>query len=181
MLTIEDVEQFHRVFGHPINGPDVYLKCMATPEDGDDGEGPVLPEHSSNELIRLRALRIRLIDEEVRELRDADDNDDPVEFADALFDLLYVVYGAIIALGVPREIGDEVQRSNMSKGVPCDTCHTTGTDYFIDEEDMAHPIECKDCNGQGIKPVLREDGKILKGPNFSPPDIAKIIQEKCNG
>lgn len=92
-------------------------------------------------------LRVRLIGEEFSEYREAAFRGDLVEIADALADLAYVVVGTAVAHGLVRfdEIFAEVHRSNMSK------------------------------LGADGKPVLREDGKVLKGPGFSPPDLAPLI------
>jgi predicted HAD superfamily Cof-like phosphohydrolase len=91
-------------------------------------------------------LRFELITEEVQELATAIDNDDIVEIADALTDILYVVYGAGHAYGIDLdECFNEVHRSNMSK------------------------------LGEDGKPVYREDGKVLKGPKYSPPDLESVI------
>ena len=91
-------------------------------------------------------LRFELIAEEVQELSTAIDNDDIVEIADALTDILYVVYGAGHAYGIDLDdCFNEVHRSNMSK------------------------------LGENGKPIYREDGKVLKGPGYSPPDLESII------
>lgn len=91
-------------------------------------------------------MRVHLITEELEELEDAINARDIVSVADALGDLLYVVAGAALAFGLPqRAIVEEIHRSNMSK------------------------------LGEDGKPVLRDDGKVLKGPNFTPPDIKSII------
>ncbi len=92
-------------------------------------------------------FRCAAIDEEAQELRDALDADDIVEVADAIGDLLYVVYGAALTFGIPTsEVFSEIHRSNMTK---------------LDE------------NGE---PILRADGKVLKGPNFSPPDLMPLLR-----
>tara|TARA_B110000503_G_scaffold137324_1_gene221341 strand:- start:585 stop:938 length:354 start_codon:yes stop_codon:yes gene_type:complete len=94
----------------------------------------------------VQELRYDLIREELQELRDAFDSEDLVEVADALTDILYVVYGAGHAFGVNLDACFlEVHRSNMSK---LDKCG---------------------------KPIYREDGKILKGSGYSPPDLIHII------
>lgn len=91
-------------------------------------------------------LRIDLIDEELNELREATEKQDLVGIADALTDLLYVVYGSGHAYGIDLDACfQEVHRSNLSK---------------LDE------------NSQ---PIYREDGKVLKGPAYSPPDLESII------
>ena len=91
-------------------------------------------------------LRINLIEEELDELQLAVDNEDMVEVADALTDLLYVVYGAGHAFGIDLdECFHEVHRSNLSK---------LGTDF---------------------KPIKREDGKVLKPDTYSPPDLKTVL------
>ena len=91
-------------------------------------------------------LRIELIAEELEELWDACEQKDIVEIADALTDILYVTYGAGHAFGIDLdECFKEVQRSNMSK------------------------------LGEDGKPIYREDGKILKGPNYSEPDLKSVL------
>lgn len=95
---------------------------------------------------KTRNLRYELIREELEEFREAINAEDLVGMADALTDLLYVVYGAGHAFGVNLdECYAEVHRSNMSK------------------------------LGEDGKPIHREDGKVLKGPNYSPPELTKII------
>ena len=94
----------------------------------------------------VAALRVDLIDEELNELREATGKQDLVGIADALTDLLYVVYGAGHAYGINLDdCFAEVHRSNMSK---------------LDDESQ---------------PIYREDGKVLKGPNYIPPDLGQII------
>jgi len=93
-------------------------------------------------------LRYRLGKEELVEYLDACNNDDLVEITDALADQLYILLGTMIAHGMQDIIGDvfnEVHRSNMSK------------------------------LGEDGKPIYREDGKVLKGPNFSKPKIEQFL------
>lgn len=92
-------------------------------------------------------LRIELIGEELNEFWDACNEKDIVGVADALADILYVTYGAGHAFGIDLDkCFKEVQRSNMSK------------------------------LGEDGKPIYREDGKVLKGPNYSEPDLKSILQ-----
>jgi predicted HAD superfamily Cof-like phosphohydrolase len=92
-------------------------------------------------------LMVDLITEELMELNTALDDGDIIEVADALADILYVTAQQAATLGLPVDaLLREVQRSNMSK---------LGADGL---------------------PIYREDGKVLKGPNFSPPDIAKVLR-----
>lgn len=96
----------------------------------------------------LRKLRENLIEEEFKELKEALDNEDINEICKEGIDLLYVVLGLLVTYGVPvTECFEEVQRSNMSK---------------LDE------------NGRAI---YREDGKVLKGPNYSPANLKPIIEK----
>lgn len=145
MASIDGVRKFHEAFGHPV-------APAPTPGDG-----------------ALRELRVKLIAEELGELCVAlgvkldltcdglrcdflaeavaeDDAVDLVETADALADLDYVVQGANLVFGLPaRQVFKEVHRSNMSK------------------------------LGADGRPVKRADGKIMKGPDYSPPNIWPII------
>lgn len=95
-------------------------------------------------------LRLRLIQEEVDEMKTAIENQDLVEVADALIDQLYITFGTIEKLGladVAVEMFNEVHRSNMSK---------------------------LDSSGN---PIYRRDGKILKSRNFSPPNLRQFISK----
>ena len=96
--------------------------------------------------FNTRELRLDLIQEELDELAQAMEDRDMVQIADALTDLLYVVYGAGHAFGIDLdECFQEVHSSNMSKLGP---------------------------NG---KPIHREDGKVMKGPGFFEPDLENIL------
>jgi predicted HAD superfamily Cof-like phosphohydrolase len=94
------------------------------------------------------ALRISLLKEELNEFIEAANKGDLVAVADAFADLQYVLMGAIVEFGLHEifdKIFDEVHSSNMSK---------------LDEEG---------------KPILREDGKILKSNLFRKPDLRSIL------
>ncbi|MDO4781885.1 MAG: nucleoside triphosphate pyrophosphohydrolase family protein [Capnocytophaga felis] len=95
-------------------------------------------------------LRFRLMAEENEEYLEAVRSKNMVEVADALGDMLYILCGTIIEHGMQHkieEVFNEIHCSNMSK---------------LDE------------NG---KPIYREDGKVMKGANYFPPDIAKILKK----
>ena len=95
---------------------------------------------------KINKLRLDLIKEELSELKDAMNNKDLLEVADALTDILYVTYGAGHAFGIDLDkCFDEVQNSNMSK---------------------------LDDNG---KPIYNENGKVMKGPNYFKPDLSKFV------
>lgn len=90
----------------------------------------------------LASLRMRLITEEYTELKEAYWEGSYQEFIKELADLLYVVYGMAATYGVPiDEVFNRVHESNMSK------------------------------LGENGKPIFRDDGKILKGPNYKEPDL----------
>lgn len=95
-------------------------------------------------------LRHDLIKEENEEYLEAALNGDIVEIADALGDQLYILCGTMLKHGLQHkmeEVFDEIQRSNMSK-----------------------------LGGDG-KPIHREDGKVMKGPNYFKPDIKSILEK----
>ncbi len=95
-------------------------------------------------------LRFNLMKEENEEYLEAANNNDMVEVADALGDMLYILCGTIIEHGMQHkieEIFNEIQRSNMSK------------------------------LGEDGEPIYREDGKVLKGPNYFKPKIAEILDK----
>ena len=96
---------------------------------------------------KIVQLRIDLIQEELNELKVAITNNDIIEVADALTDILYVTYGAGHSFGINLDkCFDEVQDSNMSK---------------LDENKQ---------------PIYSENGKVMKGPNYYPPNLKKIIE-----
>ena len=97
---------------------------------------------------KINSLRISLIKEELDELTKAINENDILEVADALTDILYVTYGAGHAFGVDLDkCFDEVQKSNMSK------------------------------LGEDGKPMYNENGKVLKGPNYFKPDLSKSLKK----
>jgi predicted HAD superfamily Cof-like phosphohydrolase len=108
-----------------------------------------VPSPSKPEIDCKRAqLRINLLQEELDELQDGVDDGNLVAVLDALTDLQYVLDGAFLAFGladVKSKAFDEVHRSNMSK------------------------------MGPDGRPIIRDDGKILKGPFYSPPSLKQFI------
>ena len=97
---------------------------------------------------KINQLRISLIQEELDELKEAMTNNDLLEVADALTDLLYVTYGAGHAFGIDLDkCFNEVQNSNMSK------------------------------LGEDGKPIYNELGKVMKGPNYFKPDLSKFVNK----
>ncbi|MEA1787038.1 nucleoside triphosphate pyrophosphohydrolase family protein [Arenibacter sp. GZD96] len=98
--------------------------------------------------VQKNLLRFNLMDEENREYLEAANKNDLLEVADALGDMLYILCGTILEHGMQHkitEVFEEIQRSNMSK---------------------------LDADG---KPIYREDGKVLKGPNYFKPNIKQIL------
>lgn len=92
-------------------------------------------------------MRERLLLEEVLEYCHANEERDLVGIADGLADIVYVAFGTALAHGIDlQRVLEEVHRSNMSK------------------------------LGEDGQPLLREDGKVLKGPNYSPPNIASVLR-----
>ncbi len=124
---VESVEKFHSAFG-------LGIKTKPTASLGT----------SKNK------LRFELMKEENEEYLKAANDNDMVEVADALGDMLYILCGTIIEHGMQDKIEavfDEIQRSNMSK------------------------------LGADGKPIYREDGKVLKGPDYFKPNIEKILNQ----
>ena len=98
----------------------------------------------SNE--KINALRLSLIKEELEELSKAIQENDILEVADALTDILYVTYGAGHAFGINLDkCFEEVQKSNMSK------------------------------LGKDGKPIYNEQGKVMKGPDYFKPNLSKLL------
>ena len=123
MSNFTSVKNFMKTFGQEIKNK------------------PVLPEES------IIKLRYDLIHEELMELKEALEQKDLKEVADALTDILYVTYGAGHAFGIDLDkCFQEVQESNMSK---------------------------LDNNG---KPIYNEQGKVMKGPNYFKPDLNKFVK-----
>ena len=123
--SLNQTADFHRLFNHPIL------------------ETPTIPDKKRCE------LRVELISEELKELKEAIANDDLVEVADALCDIQYVLSGAVHEFGMSDKfvrLFNEVQRSNMSK------------------------------LGEDGKPIYNEHGKVMKGPNYFKPNLSKFIK-----
>ena len=122
MTNFEKVKQFMQTFGQEV-------KTKASFSDE-----------------KTNQLRLDLITEELEELKNAMENKDLLEVADALTDILYVTYGAGHAFGINLDkCFDEVQNSNMSK------------------------------LGADGKPIYNESGKVMKGPDYYKPDLSKFL------
>lgn len=119
----KDVMDFHKAFGQKV------------------GDKPELPD------INERGLRMKLLKEEFEEYMEAEEENNLVEIADALADLIYIACGTAVSYGIPLDVVyDEVHRSNMSK--------------LVDG-----------------KPIYREDGKVMKPEGWTPPDIKGILEK----
>ena len=96
---------------------------------------------------KINKLRFNLIKEELDEFKQALEDNDLLEVADALTEILYVTYGAGHAFGIDLDACfEEVQNSNMSK------------------------------LGNDGKPIYNDQGKVMKGPNYYKPDLSKFIK-----
>ncbi|UOB18322.1 nucleoside triphosphate pyrophosphohydrolase family protein [Abyssalbus ytuae] len=110
----------------------------------------VLNEPKANIGENKFKLRFNLMSEENEEYLEAAKNNDVIEVADALGDMLYILCGTILEHGMQykiEEVFEEIQRSNMSK------------------------------LGMDGNPIYREDGKVMKGPNYFKPNIADILEK----
>ena len=107
-------------------------------------------EPTINVSDQIKELRFNLMKEENEEYQEAVQNNDLIEVADALGDMLYILCGTILTHGMQHkitEVFEEIQRSNMSK------------------------------LGADGNPIYREDGKVMKGPNYFKPDIKAILNK----
>ena len=108
--------------------------------------GQEVKSKSSLSSDKINILRINLIEEELEELKQAINQKNLLEVADALTDILYVTYGAGHAFGINLDkCFEEVQNSNMSK------------------------------LGDDGKPIFSEKGKVLKGPNYFKPNLSNLL------
>jgi len=148
--SLNSVAEFHNTFGHPVK------------------ETPSIPDKSRCD------LRVSLLSEELNELKEAIENNDLIEVADALCDLQYVLSGAILEFGLGSKfegLFNEVHRSNMSKA--CDTVEEA-------EKTMKHYEEKGQESYYGEKDgkylvFRKEDNKTLKSINYSPAELARFI------
>ena len=140
-------------------------------------QAPILdsPQIPSSDRCRLR---VKLLSEELDELKQAIADNDIVEIADALCDLQYVLSGAVLEFGLGDkfvELFNEVQRSNMSKA--CDTeGDALSTIEYYKTKDGTNAYH-KEVNGKWV--VYRVgDNKVLKSIKYSPANLGDILKEK---
>lgn len=154
--ALNDVAAFHAVFDLPV---------LSSPQ---------IPNPD-----RCR-LRINLIEEELRELKDAITKGDIVEAADAFADLQYVLSGAILEFGLGptfKELFDEVQRSNMSKA--CDNLQDAQNTLEHYRRIQGVDGEIVEKSGQYL--VFRKsDGKVLKSVSYSEAKLKEIVINQQN-
>ena len=149
--SLNQVAAFHQTFQHPIE------------------EEPLIPAKQRCE------LRVSLIQEELRELEEAIENNDLVEVADALCDIQYVLSGAILEFGLGgkfKELFDEVQRSNMSKACFTEAEAKATMEHYQKKKNT----DCYYKEVEGRYLVYRaSDNKTLKSINYSPADLKHIL------
>ena len=149
--ALNQVATFHRTFKHPIE------------------QAPLIPAEA-----RCR-LRVALLEEELREFREAVERGDLIGIADALCDLQYVLSGAVLEFGLGakfKALFDEVQRSNMSKACKTEEEAKATVKHY---EDKGTP--CFFEKEGDLYLVFREgDHKTLKSVNYSPADLKGILK-----
>lgn len=129
--------------GNWVNAVQAFHRLYECPDETASGVVEGLPYMSDERL----ELRLDLIREEVEELEEATAVRDEVEMADALGDIIYVVVGFALEMGIDlNKVVAEIQASNMTK---------LGADGEV---------------------IRREDGKVLKGPNYCKPDIKSVLR-----
>lgn len=150
--SLNQVAEFHKTFNAPIL------------------ETPQIPSADR------AALRVKLLQEELDELKEAIANNDLVEVADALCDLQYVLSGAVLEFGLGEkfvELFNEVQRSNMSKAC--------ATQEEADQTILHYQSKGQDAysekSGDKFNVHRKEDNKVLKSINYSPADLKTIIEK----
>ena len=145
------VEEFHKTFNAPVL------------------ETPQIPSKERCD------LRISLISEELNELKQAIEDNDLVEIADALADIQYVLCGAILEFGLKDKFNtlfDEVQRSNMSKACNSQQEALATLSHYKQKDGTEGRYE--EVNGKYI--VYRSaDNKVLKSVGYSPASLQDII------
>ena len=151
--SLNQVADFHKTFNAPILNE------------------PQIPSQQRCE------LRVSLLQEELNELKEAIENNDLVEIADALADLQYVLSGAVLEFGLGEKFVDlfnEVQRSNMSKACNSELEAQETIEYYKQKDGTKGYY--KENNGKWL--VYREeDDKVLKSVKYSPAELSKIINE----
>lgn len=148
--SLNQVAEFHKTFNAPIL------------------ETPTIPSKERCD------LRVALLQEELDELKQAIADQNIVEIADALCDLQYVLSGAVLEFGLGEkfaELFNEVQRSNMSKACTTQEEADATIEFYKNKGQEAYPEK----SGEKINVHRKEDNKVLKSINYSPADLASIL------
>lgn len=148
--AIDLVGEFHEAYNAPVYAKPVLPSYQNAYEEIEDLMEKLSNRFKDSNCTSRSFLRMKLIFEEFKELCEAIRDGCFVDILDGLTDLRYVVYGTFHEFGlapVSHAAFLEVHNSNMSK------------------------------LGEDGKPILREDGKVLKGPNFFKPDLTKILTQ----
>ncbi len=150
--SLNQVAEFHRTFNAPIL------------------ENPQIPS------AERCNLRIALLQEELNELKQAIEDQDIVEIADALCDLQYVLSGAVLEFGLGEKFVDlfnEVQRSNMSKACDTEEQAQETVEYYASKGEEAY-FE-KSGNKYNVHRV--SDNKVLKNKYYSSANLKSILEK----
>ena len=150
--SLNQVAEFHKTFNAPI---------LDTPQ---------IPSADRAE------LRVRLLQEELDELKEAINNNDLVEVADALCDLQYVLSGAVLEFGLGNkfvELFNEVQRSNMSKACDNEQQALETIEFYKEKGQEAYSEK----SGDKINVHRTSDNKVLKNKYYSPADLKSILEK----
>ena len=136
---------------------------------------PILPTRTIPSADRAE-LRVKLLQEELDELKEAIANNDLVEVADALCDLQYVLSGAVLEFGLGDkfvELFNEVQRSNMSKACATQEEADATIKHYKEKGQDAY----SEVSGDKINVHRVEDNKVLKSVKYSPADLKTILDK----
>ena len=150
---LQSVSEYHKTFNAPIL------------------ESPQIPSKERCE------LRVALLQEELNELKQAIEDNNLVEIADALADIQYVLSGAILEFGLKEKFNtlfDEVQRSNMSKACTSQQEALATLSHYKQKDGTEGRYE--EVNGKYIV-YRKEDNKVLKSVGYSPASLEDIIKE----
>lgn len=150
--SLNQVAEFHKTFNAPV---------LSTPQ---------IPSKERCE------LRVALLQEELNELKQAIEDNNIVEIADALCDLQYVLSGAVLEFGLGEkfvELFNEVQRSNMSKACANQLEADETIAFYSEKGEEAFSEAC----GDKINVHRKSDLKVLKNKYYSPADLKSILEK----
>lgn len=150
--SLNQVAEFHKTFNAPI---------LPT---------PTIPSKERCD------LRVALLQEELHELKQAIEDNNLVEIADALCDLQYVLSGAVLEFGLGNkfvELFNEVQRSNMSKACATEQEAQETVEHYLQLDQEAYYEK----SGDKYNVHRKADNKVLKNKYYSPADLEKILNQ----